>query len=427
MKSILNSKLALGFSLLAVLFFSCQKDPTTLGLDLQPDSDKINGISLDTSTIKAYFVREDSLSTDERTYALLGSYTDPLFGRSDAAFMTQIRLSTSNVSFGTAPFADSIVLYVNYRSYYGDTNTTQTISVYEMDKDLYIDSSYYSNLNPSQYILNNTLLATKSYNPKPSGEPLAIKLDSSLANKFFAATSTNLSTNEEFIKFFKGLYIKTDSISSGGAIIYYDLLSINSKITMYYHANSDTTSLKFDFPINSNCARVNLFKHNYSTVVPSLSTSIGDSLSSDTLLYLQGMSGLMAKIKIPYLSTLKDSATIAIVKAELIIPVENYFDATMYKTPAKLLLVSYNSSGTYDFLLDYFVGSSYFGGSYNESDKTYRFNISRYAQQLVDQTRTDFGLALFVSDNRVSANRLIVKGPKCVNNGMRLSITYLKP
>jgi hypothetical protein len=135
----------------------------------------------------------------------------------------------------------------------------------------------------------------------------------------------------------------------------------------------------------------------------------------------------MAKIKIPYLSTLKDSATIAIVKAELIIPVENYFDATMYKTPAKLLLVSYNSSGTYDFLLDYFVGSSYFGGSYNESDKTYRFNISRYAQQLVDQTRTDFGLALFVSDNRVSANRLIVKGPKCVNNGMRLSITYLKP
>ncbi len=415
----------MGFSLLVGLFFSCQKDPTTLGLDLQPDSDKINGISLDTSTVKAYFIKEDSLSTDERTYALLGSYNDPVFGYSNAAFMTQIRLSTSNVSFGTLPVADSIVLYLNYRSYYGDTNTTQTISVYEMDKDLFIDSSYYSKLNPSQYILNNTLLATKSYNPKPSGEPLAIKLDSSLANKFLTATSTNLSTNVEFLKYFKGLYVKADSTSSTGAIIYYDLLSISSKVTLYY-SNQSGDSLKFDFPINSSCARVNLFRHNYSTV-PSLNTSIGDSLSSDTLLYLQGMSGLMAKIKIPYLSTLKDSATIAIVKAELIIPVEDFYDVTMYKTPAKLLLVSYNSSGTYDFLLDYFLGSSYFGGTYNESDKTYRFNISRYAQQLVDQTRTDFGLALFVSDNRVSANRLILKGPKCVNNGMRLSITYLKP
>jgi len=143
-------------------------------------------------------------------------------------------------------------------------------------------------------------------------------------------------------------------------------------------------------------------------------------------LYLQAMSGLMAKIKIPYLSNLKDSSTIAIVKAELIIPVDNY-DAYTLKTPAKLLLVCYNSSATYEFLTDYYVGTAYFGGTYYESDKTYRFNISRYVQQLVDKTRTDYGLAIFVSDNRVSANRVIIRGPKCKNNGMKLSITYLKP
>ncbi|MBI5539532.1 MAG: DUF4270 domain-containing protein [Bacteroidia bacterium] len=422
MKSILNRNLALAISLLTVLFFSCQKDPTTLGLDLQPDSDRINGISLDSSTVKAFFLKEDSLTTDERTYALLGSYFDPIFGRSDASFMTHIRLSSSNVSFGTVPVVDSIVLYLKYRSYYGDTNTAQTISVYEIDKDFYLDSTYYSNINPSQYILNNTLLATKSYYPKPSGEPLAITLSNSMAVKILAGTSTNLSTNDEFLKFFKGLYVKTDSISSGGAIIYYDL--INSKVTLYYKNNNDD-SLKFDFLINSSSARINLFKHNYSSVT--INSSIGDSLASDSLLYIQGMSGLMAKIRLPYLSTLKDSATIAIVKAELIIPVEDY-DATLYKTPANLILVSYNSSGKYEFLPDYWVGgNSYFGGTYNSSDKTYRFNISRYAQQLVDETRIDYGLALFVGDNRVSANRLILRGPKCVNNGMKLSITYLKP
>ncbi|PIY06515.1 MAG: hypothetical protein COZ21_02745, partial [Bacteroidetes bacterium CG_4_10_14_3_um_filter_31_20] len=181
---------------------------------------------------------------------------------------------------------------------------------------------------------------------------------------------------------------------------------------------------KFDFLINSSCARVNLFEHDYTT--STINSIIGDSLASDSLIYMQAMSGLMSKIKIPYLASLKNDSTIAIVRAELIIPVDNY-DATFYKTPTKLLLVSYNSSGTYSFLPDYLVNSSYFGGTYYSGDNTYRFNISRYVQQLVDNSITNYGLALFVNDNRVSANRVILRGPKCKNNGMRLSITYLKP
>jgi len=86
----------------------------------------------------------------------------------------------------------------------------------------------------------------------------------------------------------------------------------------------------------------------------------------------------------------------------------------------------YNSSGTYAFLPDYSVGSSYFGGNVNSAYTEYRFNISRYIQQIAYKQREDYGIALFVADNRISANRLIVKGPKC-SNGMRLSITYLKP
>jgi thiamine pyrophosphokinase len=90
------------------------------------------------------------------------------------------------------------------------------------------------------------------------------------------------------------------------------------------------------------------------------------------------------------------------------------------------LLVAYNAEGKYEFVPDYFVGDAYFGGYYNESDKTYRFNISRYIQQLADQSRTDYGLALIIADNRASANRIILKSPTHTN-GMKLSITYLKP
>lgn len=427
MKSFFNSQFVLAFSLIAIIFFSCRKELSTLGLNLQPDSDKINGFTVDTSTIEAYTKKEDSLSTDERTYALLGSYTDPVFGRSDASFMTQIRLSSSNVSFGTTPVADSIVLYLDYHSYYGDTTIPQTISVYEIKNDLYIDSTYYSNLNPENYSPQNILITPLTpikpdYYPHPNDTSLSIKLDYTFAQRIISLSAAELADNTAFLTAFKGIYLKTDNINSGGAIIYYDLLSVRSKVTLYYH-NDNTVANKFDFLINSSCARVNLFNHDYST---SIITSIDDSLSIDSLLYLQAMSGLMAKIKIPYLSNLKDSSTIAIVKAELIIPVDNY-DAYTLKTPAKLLLVCYNSSATYEFLTDYYVGTAYFGGTYYESDKTYRFNISRYVQQLVDKTRTDYGLAIFVSDNRVSANRVIIRGPKCKNNGMKLSITYLKP
>lgn len=415
------------FALVILLFIqSCKKDLSSLGLNLQPESDKISGNTFDTVSVKAYTITEDSLSTDERSVSLLGSYTDPVFGTTDASFLTQIRLSTSNVTFGNSPTLDSMVLYLDYSSYYGDTNSLQNILVYEMNKDIYYDSAYYSNLNPSDYV-NNTLIATKSYYPMPNdtNKVVSIKFDSTWATKFIDITNiSHFTDNNTFLEWFKGIYVKTQSIYYNGAIIYYSLISSLSKITLYYKNTSDTAQKKFDFLINSSCARVNLFKHNYS--LSTVNNVLNDSLTSDSLLYLQAMSGPVVKIKFPYLNKIKKDSTLAIVNAQLIIPVDDYDQAT-YKTPTKLLLVAYNSSGAYSFLPDYMVNSGYFDGNYYASDKTYRFNISRYVQELIDNSITDYGLALFVYDNRTSANRVILRGPKCISNKMRLSITYLKP
>jgi len=418
--------------LIPIIFYSCEKDPSNLGLDLQPESDRVNGLTFET-TVKAYTAREDSLTTDERTSALLGSYSDPVFGRSDAAFMTQIRLSTSNVSFGTSPVADSIVLYLDYRSYYGDTNTTQNISVFEIKNSLYIDSTYYSNLDPANYSPESILTNPLAYSPRPNDTVLTIKLNDELAQRIVATDPANLTDNAAFLTFFKGLYLKVDPILSNGAIIYFDLLSARSKVTLYYHNSSDTISHKFDFLINSSCARVNLFQHDYTLAT---SININDSTSQGSLLYLQAMSGLLNKIKLPA-DTLSKLNNIAIVKAELIIPVDNSnSDTNIYKIPTKLLLVCYNSLGKYEFVPDYLVGDSYFGGYYSNYDKSYHFNISRYVQQVINgyetsaytgvDKRTDYGLALIVSDNRVSANRVVIKSPY-QTDGMKLSITYLKP
>ena len=413
------------FLILPFFFFQCSKDPSNLGLDLQPQDDRVNGYTVDTATIVSFTKREDSLSTDERTYALLGSYMDPIFGRSDAGFISQIRLSSSNVSFGTNPVADSIVLYLDYRSYYGDTTTPQNISVYEIGKEIFPDSTYYSSLNTANYDITSVLTNPLVYSPRPNDTVLTIRLNDELAQKIASADPNNLIDNAAFVAWFKGLYLKTDPINSNGAIIYFDLLSSRSKVTLYYH-NDNNSDQKFDFLINSNCARINLFSHDYSTAT-AITNSLNDSINQDSLIYLQAMSGLMAKIKFPYISSYKDSTTLVIVKAELIIPVD-YTDITIttFKQPVKLLLVAFNSEGKYEFVPDYFLGDTYFGGTYDESNHTYRFNISRYVQQLFDNSRVDYGLGLFVSDNRVSANRVILRSPSH-SDKMKLSITYLKP
>lgn len=410
-----------GVLFISIIFISCEKDISNLGLKLLPESDAIKGYTIQ-ANVSAYTLREDSLTSDERTYALLGSYFDPIFGQCDAGFMTQIRLSSSNVSFGAGKEADSIVLYLDYRSYYGDTTTQQNISVFELKDTLKYSDTYYSNLNPNDFgplSISNPY----SYYPRPNDTVVAIKLNKELADRIVATDSTNLKDNTAFLAWFNGIYLKVNPITSGGAIIYFNLLSTRSKITLYYH-NASNSALKYDFLMNSSCAMVNLFSHDYT----STTITINDSLSPDSLLYLQAMSGLMAKIKFPNISGIKDSIpTPVIIKAELIIPTDNSdLTAEAYKTPSKLLLVSYNSLGKYEFVPDYYLGNAYFGGDYYSTDHSYHFNISRYIQELMDKTRTDYGLGLIVNENRVSANRVILKSP-LHTNGMKLIITYLKP
>jgi len=416
------------FNLLIILvlfsLFACQKNPSDIGLSLQNEEEIINGNVIDTITINAFTIKEDSLSSDERTYSLLGSYLDPIFGYSEASFITQMRLPSSNASFGTNPVADSMVIYLDYRSYYGDTTIAQTFDIYEIEKSIYLDSTYYSNLNIQNFIPSQKIIATKTFYPRPNDSCLAIRLSDNFAQQIVSANSTQLQNNDNFLTFFKGFLFKPHPNYNQAAIIYFNLLSTKSKVTLYYHNDTDN-NLKYDFVFNSSCARINLFNHDYSA--STIQTSINDSTGNDSLLYLQAMSGLNVKIKFPFISNFYQQSLLAFVRAELIIPIKTD-DATssLFKVPQKLLLVMYNSSGTYEFMPDYSVGSSYFGGDVNTEYTEYRFNISRYIQQLAYKEREDYGIALFVADNRISANRLIIKGPKC-SKGMRLSITYLKP
>lgn len=409
---------------ITLFFASCKKDESIIGLEIQPEGDNFL-LGKDTIIkVTAYTVSDDSFASQNRTIGLLGSYVDPIFGKAKAEIVTQVRLKSYNVDFsstipsGTSLQADSLILYLDYSGHYGeDTLTIQKINIYELTEKLSFDSTYYANHNV-QY--ENNPIGSIEYSPTPSGDSIAIKIQGSLAQKILTSDKSYFTSDTMFNKLFNGLYISTNQLNNGGSIIYYSLTSTKSKMVLYYN-----DSLNYTFLINEKCARINLFKQDY--ISYPVNTNLNDTTNEFDAVYVQSMGGARAKIIIPQIKTWKDSS-IAILKAELIIELEDEIISyqTQYAVPDKLLLVAalVGESTKYEYLADYYMGTSYFGGSYNSANRTYRFNIANQLQKILKGTKENNGFYLLPESNRVTANRAILKSGK--NAGIRLKLTYVK-
>ena len=84
---------------------------------------------------------ENGIVSNKADNNLLGSFNDPVFGKTTAHYAAQFRLAAFP-DFGTNPVVDSVRLYVFYRNIYGDTITTQHLKVFEMESDLDPDADY---------------------------------------------------------------------------------------------------------------------------------------------------------------------------------------------------------------------------------------------------------------------------------------------
>jgi len=425
--------------LLFFLFLGCNKEPDQIGLDVQPPQDKLNVLYTDTIEILAFSEILDSIQTDEFTTNLLGSYVDPVFGKTTASIYTQIRLSDNNVDFGGKPVLDSIVLNLQYAGSYGYSSSLLHIKVFEIAEDFFQDSAYYSN----QTIAHNSNLYfdQKIYpNPYDSVDlggikypaELSLKLSDDLGNLFLSKSGqTELSDNDFFLEFFKGLYITVDPVFDRGTLLYFDLQDVVSNLTLYYHNQKDT--LSYVFVINDKCARFNNFNHHdYTDASTHFKKQVleKDTLQGRQVLYLQPLAGVRTKIFFKNLSGFTNNdQRIIINKAELFI--KNLDFQPELSPPAKLSLARINEEGTNEFITDQFDGDIYFGGTYESASMEYRFRISRHIQQILNGELEDYGLSLMVSGSAVLANRLVLLGthpdlPAYEPQRLRLHITYTR-
>lgn len=417
----------------------CENDPEEIGLNIQPENELLSVAYSDTITLQAYSEIVDSVRTDETSRNLLGSYLDPVFGRTTASIATQVRLSTTSVGFGDSPQLDSIVLAFEYTRIqlqgdkemlaYGDTTTPQTFRVYELDESIFFDSAYYSNDAPA---IKEPEIGVLTTAPTPADSitvdtlrlksQLRIHLSEELGNRLLEQDS--ITSNDALDDVLKGFYISPDPVSSGGAIVFFNLLETYSRLTIYY-SNTESDSLEYHFNINSESARFNNYSHSYELADPDfLAQMQGDSLLGKERLYLQSMGGVTTKIMFPNFSDWKQEE-IAINEANLIFT--NLNQESEFEPPSNLVLFRINSEGNNEFLQDQFEGEDYFGGEYDETTGTYTFRITQHLQKVLGSDTLTNNLLLSISGASLLPNRVVLAGyDTTLQNRLRLQMIYTK-
>ena len=419
---------SVGLPVLGLFFLTYCDNSEQIGLGITPPNERFRYQIDSSSRVEMFTLRQDSLTSEKRTSSLLGSMQDPLFGRSDAGILTQLRLSSNEVNFGDEVGLDSVVLLLKYKTAYGDTTTLQHLKVFELTKDLYFDSTYYSNLKKEEYFHDQNPVGEISYLPRPSHDSLTIRLSDVIGYKLLLADTASLSNNSLFLEYFKGLAIMPEPVATGGCLVSFNLSGGKSRMVVYYH-NAVEDSLKYEVVINANSTWLNVFDHDYqgSEVQP----CINDSTTVSGRVYLQAMSGLRGHLKFRLTDSLLLQAEhgISINKAELILPVDEDPTEPGFIRPKQLRLFASLEDGTNDFVSDIFLGEEYFGGRYDAQTGTYSFNIGRHIQELLhptaDRRLVDRGLFVTINDDRITANRVVIKNSNR-EDGIRLIITYTR-
>ncbi len=395
----------------------------------------------------------DSSRSYQDAFKYLGSNQDPIFGRTDADIFTRFSMpnNVSSITFGDDVVLDSAVMLLTFTGKHtGDTSTALNYQVYQLNADLAQTTAYYMNDNVSY---NATPLCNKTCRLSFSGGFYNIRLP--IDNNFASALLSNpqyLVDNNTFISTYKGFYITTRStnnlnpVSAQGALMKIDLDNPVSGVYMYYHNGTQSASKQskvYQFLFKGDVAsRFNKINYNYAAgasaneLVKQLS---GDSLkSAPANVFLKGVAGAKAVIRLPYIKNYSDSSRIAIGRAEFVFKVDQAFASVggKYDAPLQISLVAIDDNHHELYVKDQYYYSDLirFGGDYDADNKQYVFNVARHLQDIVDGKITNNGFYLVVANpdkaevtrRDVESDRVVLGGPKNSLYKPLFKLTYVR-
>ncbi len=405
------------FLLLAIcigFLTSCKKEVSNAGLSLFNKENDAFG-SIDTFSLKVGSIYVDTVTSVNPSYLMLGSYVDPIFGKYDASFYSQIRISALNPDFGDVSKIkiDSLILGMRFSDYYGELDE-QNFEVYEILQDLYTTSSYNTKSTVSVKQDNLVLPGSGKLTPKPYGYKFAaaandtvydnirLKLNPVLAQRFISDSKTqpeSFKTMDAFLTYFKGLQVKVNNAnqqSSDGGVMSFAYPPI---MTIYY--SQDGVAKKFYFELNSSGVRFNHVECNYTgTDVEKL---VLGQITDQKDFYAQS-NHVRGTVDLSTINNIPSNSVIHY--AQLILPVD--FNNTNVYSLSKELYVSIPNSLT-DPTLRY-VASAILDTTYHG----YVVDVRDHVQQVITGKRLNYSLVFSPKFFSLSAERIHFLGPNNV-------------
>ena len=415
-----NLSYVLFFSLL-IMMFSCKREDTEVGLELQSPSD---GLDLKkeifkNTDIKAYTVWEDSLNTFGYG-SVFGYYKDDVLGEMQANVYTQITLTKNNLDLSNLTL-DSITLDLQFSKLYPSKKIYTYpkkvfLQVYQLSKELEIEA-YYSTQSvpcaPTPLYEGEVTLSMDSIGSKPPH--ISVKLSEAFLNSL----KTNFTSNEAFISATKGLCLKIDPARSeqNGTMMYLNLSDSSSLTGLKLHyRDGDSTGVQ-PFSIGRNSLKFSEYKHNYAgTVLAPLMSNRGDSVAANPNVYVQNLGGTSVQLNFPTLEEWGKKHPKAVINsASLILPLVS--GDVNDNPPHQLYCFAYNQDRRLGDLID--LSENYFDGKY-ESRK-YRMRITRHIQAILNGGYGNWGLVVRCRrpDKVSEANHCVIDA-----NNISLEILY---
>jgi hypothetical protein len=442
------------FFLVIIWGISACNDPTAVGAGLLEEDQATVGFT-DTLSVEAYTsIRErvqvySGFSTGQISSFLLGNFTDPLFGRVSAQINAQLYPASSNPGFVNGTGIDSIrlLLPINISRIYGKLDDNFDIEVYQLDDNIRDDQTYFSDY---EAMTKMELLGSYSAIPnldttsfiRYSGDTadtlafthISIPLDVVLAdslNSWYNQDSTVFSNDSLFLALFNGLQIRATSENSG--LLNFGL--VNSELAGMYIFYKDTADVSRNsyFTFTSGfTASFPQYQHDYSgSFVEPFIGELGEA--QDSLLFVQGMSGLEVKIQLP--ASLDNLRGVIVNKAELEFYIREFETGDTIFTPVNQMALSIVEDEETLVVIEDIQSSidrflpiaSTFGGfpmssEDSEPDK-YIMNISTHLQRVLDGEE-DKELLLTPFSKVSSAARVVLYGSSHPEYGVKLKVTY---
>ena len=324
---------------IGLLMISCsEENPATIGFSNNTGEYKI--VYLDTLTVLTSTVLLDSIKTSGTARILAGEYADVQVGKiTSSSFLSVVPPVWEP---GEYALFDSIVLILNYDGYYyGDTTSSQKITVNTLSQDLKgrvrKDPYIYNDIPYSYFYLDGGLyngsitasstdeLGSLIYTPHPlSSDSLVVRLDDELGAKWLEMAKKNndsITLATSFVNYFKGLKISSLPVSSAGAVLGFETSSM--KIRVYYRDNLTTgvyEDQEADFKIYNETLQYNQIKTDRTL---SLLNGISvlkpvSSLQTNNEAFIQAGAGVLTKLEFPYLTKVfEEEDNIVVTQAQL--------------------------------------------------------------------------------------------------------------